>query len=306
MANILDRHDPAKAIPQLEKMLKALSKEQVNITNKIENIEIGGGGAGEQLYRVDIYATRGNLLKSIVASTDLEARLYSWDKDITASADESWFNWTRITGDDEDDAEWNTSHGNGKKILTVMEQDVPEQATFVCTVNNGDNIFTESQIVVSSNYELQQVIEDMTNVAEEVAKDIVGGYVSEEDLRKYDEQIQSTLYKANEGYAFEFETFRRTLEELNGEALLQKSYIRLIEGSIYIGNSESLITTVYTGNGLEIRYGDEAVATYTSEALTVKSVYVENQIAYSGEWATRLGAYIEGVGHNLNDIWIGG
>ena len=87
---------------------------------------------------------------------------------------------------------------------------------------------------------------------------------------------------------------------------MQKSYIRLIEGNIYVGSYDNPITTVYTQNGLEIRYGDTVVARFSNEVLEVKNISAENQVAFFDQWAIRKGAYIYGVGYNLNDIWIGG
>lgn len=307
MGNILDRHDPAKAIPQLEKMLKSLEKGQAALKGEVDGIEIP---EANELYRVDIYATRGNLIQSVVASTELEARLYSWDTDITETADASWFNWSRVSGDATADAEWNASHGNGKKIITVYEQDVGEQSTFLCTVNDNNTMFTEAQIVVSCNLSLQENISDAIDTAIQTAESIVNdkldGYTTAEDLEAYKQLIQSQLIKADEGYAFEFQSFRQTLEDLNGEIELQKSYIRLIEGKIYIGKNDSPITTVYTENGLEIRYGDEVVAKYTNEVLEVTNVSTKNQTSFWGEWAIRKGTHITDKGNNLNIVWIGG
>lgn len=307
MANRLNRHDAATAIPQLEKMLRSLEKGQEALRNDVNGIEIP---ESNELYRVDIFATRGNLLQSVVASTELEARLYSWDTDITETADESWFNWSRVSGDEAADAEWNASHGNGKKIITVYEQDVGEQSTFLCTVNDNNTMFTEAQIVVSCNLSLQEDISDAVDaaahVAENIVNDALNGYTKAEDLEAYKELIQSQLIKADEGYAIEFQSFGQRLRDLNDEVKLQNSYIRFIEGKIYIGKDNSPITTVYTENGLEIRYGDEVVAKYTNEVLDVKNVSTQNQLAFWGQWAVRKGEYVTGKGHNLNLVWIGG
>lgn len=307
MGNILDRHDPAKAIPQLEKMLKSLEKGQAALKGEVDGIEIP---EANELYRVDIYATRGNLIQSVVASTELEARLYSWDTDITETADASWFNWSRVSGDATADAEWNASHGNGKKSITIYEHDVGEQSTFLCTVSDNNTMFTESQITVSCNLSLQQDISDTVGAAINDVKndtaDELKKYTSKEDLAEYDYKIQSQLIKADEGYAVEFQTLKQNLDNVNGDIELQKSYIRLIEGKVHIGKSDSPITTVYTDDGLEIRYGDEVIAKYTSEVSEVKNMSTQNQASFWGEWAVRKGARTGGSNNNLNVVWIGG
>lgn len=320
MGNSLDRYSPATAIPQLEKMLRALAKEQESIKSEVSSIEIP---ETQELYSLDIYATKGNLIQSVVSSTDLEARLYSWDTDITDSADASWFNWTRISGSDEDavaaDTEWNESHGNGKKTITVFEPDVGEQATFICTVDNNENIHLSVQIVVSCNLTLQEDISNAITSAVEQAETILNetlngdeesetptGYVSKGELGAYDDKIQAQLIKADEGYSVEFQSVRDSLEALNGEISVQKSYIRLIDGNVYVGKYDDQISTVYTSNGLEIRHGDEVVAIFSDDTLSVKNMYTQNQMTYWNQWATRNGDEVTGKGYNLDFVWIGG
>lgn len=320
MGNSLDRYSPATAIPQLEKMLKALVKEQSSIKSEISSIEIP---ETQELYSLDIYATKGNLIQSVVSSTDLEARFYSWDTDITDTADASWFNWTRISGSDEDavaaDAEWNESHGNGKKTITIFEPDVGEQATFVCTVDNNENIHLSVQIVISCNLTLQEDISNAITSAVEQAETILKetldgdeeseeptGYVSKSQLGEYDNAIQAQLIKANEGYSVEFTSIKNSLEALSNDVSVQKSYIRLIDGNVYVGKYDDQINTVYTSNGLEIRYGDEVVAIFSSDTLNVKNMYTQNQMTYWNQWATRKGDDVTGKGHNLDFVWIGG
>ena len=127
-----------------------------------------------------------------------------------------------------------------------------------------------------------------------------------EDLDTYKTEIENLFKTAEEGFSFEFSQFSEKLTALGTEVSDQKQYIRLIEGKIYIGNSESPITTVYTENGLEIRFNGQMVARYTNEVLEVRNVSVDNQVAFFDQWAIRQGAYVEGVGYNLNDVWIGG
>ena len=79
-----------------------------------------------------------------------------------------------------------------------------------------------------------------------------------------------------------------------------------MEGEILIGKSDSPITSVYTNDALEFRYNNQMVARFTNEVLEVRNIAVENQVAFFDRWAIRKGAYINGVGYNLNDVWIGG
>ena len=81
---------------------------------------------------------------------------------------------------------------------------------------------------------------------------------------------------------------------------------RLVEGEIHIGKSDSLVTTIYTNDALEFRYNGQMVARFTNDLLEVRNISVDNQVAYFDQWAIRKGAYVDGVGYNLNDVWIGG
>lgn len=415
LANKLNRHDPATAIPQLEKMISSLSKGQEELKKQIES---GGGETPETLYRVDIFALGGTLIESVTDKIDLQARLYSWDVDVTSDSDATWYKWTRDSGDTEADAQWNASHGNGKKTLTVYEQDVGEQATFLCTVNNGDTMYVQSQITVFCNLHLQEVLLDINGTStpfldengnptyethdgdivfhedgvyfilyedgnrvtvsetdvvytdaenheifydgtkyyyydseenevevpsssvwlkehmtitnslrdeifaqadvvlsesKEMVDNILEGYVSAEDLLEYEETINAQFLATESGFAMEFENITEAIGNVGGQLqtfiTTQETYIRFIDGEIHIGETgenASPVSTVYTQNGLEIRYGDDPVATFKDQLLEVRNIAVDNQIAFFDQWAIRQGAYINGVGYNLNDVWIGG
>ena len=56
---------------------------------------------------------------------------------------------------------------------------------------------------------------------------------------------------------------------------------------------------------MEIRFNGETIARYVGGAMEVTNIFAGNQVAYWHQWATRKGAYIEGKGYNLNDVWIG-
>ena len=93
---------------------------------------------------------------------------------------------------------------------------------------------------------------------------------------------------------------------IGNEIVEQEQYIRLVEGEIHIGKSDSPVTTIYTNDALEFRYNGQMVARFTNDLLEVRNISVDNQVAYFDQWAIRKGAYVAGVGYNLNDVWIGG
>lgn len=164
MANKLNRYDAATAIPLLEKQINALNKTQKEIKAEVEII--GQETSPQYMYFVSIYATRGNMLRGGIDSTVLQAKLYSWDMDITDDTPAAYFTWTRNSGDTQEDILWNNSNGNGTKNIIVVAEDVGEQSTFLCTVNDNDKLYAQAQIVISSNFTLEGIVTDTSKVDE--------------------------------------------------------------------------------------------------------------------------------------------
>ena len=162
MGNKINRHDPATAIPILEKQINSLNKSQEQIREEIK--DMGDSAVPQNLYLVSIYATRGNLLKGGIDSTVLQASLYSWDINITADTPADYFTWTRNSGNVNADEEWNAANGKGKKSITVIKEDVGEQSTFLCTVNDNNKLYAQAQIIVSSNYVLEDAVVEIEQI----------------------------------------------------------------------------------------------------------------------------------------------
>lgn len=83
-----------------------------------------------KMYRIEIISSNGNIFKNGNIKTELSARLYSWDKNITDEVNASRFRWTRISEDTEGDKIWNTSHFGGYKSIVITSNDVFARATF--------------------------------------------------------------------------------------------------------------------------------------------------------------------------------
>lgn len=84
-------------------------------------------------YKIDIIASRGVMLSGSVGSTQLVARLYRGDEDVTDSTADARFQWHRISNDAAGDIQWDNAH-RGVKIVTVTTRDVHAQATFRCEI----------------------------------------------------------------------------------------------------------------------------------------------------------------------------
>lgn len=99
--------------------------------------------------------------------------------------------------------------------------------------------------------------------------------------------------------------------EAQGEVTANVSaYMTFNSGGLYVGKGDSAIKTKMSNDAFSIVTGEigkeTELAKFTQEALEVKNVRTDNQVDFFDDWAIRKGAYVEGVGYNLNDMWIGG
>lgn len=207
------------------------------------------------------------------------------------------------------------------------EENIGNLYTVDCTVFS-DGAWAYTDVSLSTSYEAakaaynkakevsQELIETSSQIlqtSEEIALRIAAGYTTVSDFEIYKKKIENALRIDEKGFSFDFmqsifNGLKSDLESLGGEVATQKKFIRLENGEIVIGQSgenASPITSVYTNEGLEIRFNGETIARYVGGAMEVTNIFAGNQVAYWHQWATRKGAYIEGKGYNLNDVWIG-
>lgn len=191
----------------------------------------------------------------------------------------------------------------GSSRLTLSAQNVEAKKQNAEVIEKLDVTYNKAQEV---SKEIVEASSQIFRAAEEIILGILAGYTTITDLETYKKEIEN-LFKVNEeGFSFEFSQVEQKLTALGNEIIEQEQYIRLVEGEIHIGKSDSPITSVYTNDALEFRYNGQMVARFTNEVLEVRNISVENQVAFFDQWAVRKGAYIDGVGYNLNDVWIGG
>lgn len=207
------------------------------------------------------------------------------------------------------------------------EENIGDLYTVDCTVFS-DGAWAYTDVSLSTSYEAakaaynkakevsQELIETSSQIlqtSEEIALRIAAGYTTVSDFEIYKKKIENALRIDEKGFSFDFmqsifNGLKSDLESLGGEVATQKKFIRLENGEIVIGQSgenASPITSVYTNEGMEIRFNGETIARYVGGAMEVTNIFAGNQIAYWHQWATRKGAYIEGKGYNLDDVWTG-
>ena len=198
-------------------------------------------------------------------------------------------------------------------VLTI--HNLPASAAHNCTVQlvKLEKSNTSSDWTPAPEDNTQFVNETVSNAttnilqtAENVTISILQGYTTTTDLESYKEEVQN-LFKANkDGFQLEFNQLEERINDVGNEIVERNQFIRMEQGNIIIGKSDSPIQAKFTNDALEFSYNGQTVAKFTNEVLEVENISVSNQVRFGTEWAIRPGAHIEGKGNNLNDVWIGG
>lgn len=198
-------------------------------------------------------------------------------------------------------------------VLTI--HNLPASAAHNCTVqlvklekSNTSSDWTpapedNTQFV---NETIRNATTNILQTAENVTISILQGYTTTTDLESYKEEVRN-LFKANsDSFQLEFNQLEERINDVGNEIVERNQFIRLEQGNIIIGKSDSPVQAKFTNDALEFKYNEQTVARFTNEVLEVRNIAVQNQIRFGDNWAIRLGAYINGKGNNLNDVWIGG
>lgn len=284
----------------LSAQISANNKQTSTIVQRVEKIEadyvtneqledIGGGGDGADGIGIESY-TRYYLLQS--------SELTAPAKPTTYPPSSEWIS-TEPAFDEE-------NIGNLYTVDCTVFSDGTWSYTDVSLSTSYEAAKAAYNKAQAASNEIIEVSSQILQTAEEITLGILAGYTTASDLENYKKQVENLLKVNEEGVSMEFEQMAAKLNELGGEITTQKQYIRFIEGSIYIGHSDSPYSSVYTNDTLEFRYNNQMVARFTNEVLEVRNISAENQVAWFHQWAIRKGAYIDDVGYNLNDMWIGG
>lgn len=297
----IDRHDPATAIPLLAQMVESLN-------GKTEHTEkLAEEAAAQKMYRVDIIASQGNLLRGGIESTTLIARLSSWDKDITAEVEDNYFIWSRNSGDEETDAQWNADHITGAKHIEVTLNDVDTQATFFCTVKTSDGITAEAQITVV-NYTPQEeaqaninridgTIIDLQQNSSEM-QEVINGLNDRTNQNTNDVTDIRALFVGLESTVDSIDKNKASLEDLAGvEQKFDAVFQKTPEGLKIIGvdgyEQKSIISLLLTYDRLVFKENGVTVAYISNENLNIENAIIRNQLTVGEHEITTDGSSFE-------------
>lgn len=151
------------------------------------------------------------------------------------------------------------------------------------------------------NNSIESMTTQILQTAGKIVLDATAETIRKSELDEYKTIIENALTASAEGFNFTFNQLESRMTDLGDEVAEKNQYIRLVEGQIVIGRSDSLITAVFTNDALEFRYDNQVVAKFTNEVLEVRNIAAENQMSFGDIWAIR-----PGTGNNLDFVWIGG
>lgn len=115
--------------------LTAIEDELLGQTATIEGISGKVDGiAASKMYRTELIIDGVSIFKDKDQNSRLSCNVYSWDKDITATLPDTAFVWHRKSGNEESDAQWDSTHTEMKSIIVTTE-DVQDNASFYCEVS---------------------------------------------------------------------------------------------------------------------------------------------------------------------------
>ncbi len=233
--------------------------------------------------------------------------------------DGSWSAQVQVSGEDDNtqSSTFTTPEWADDTEAKVKCYFAPENtgSSGTCTVNwvkleegNKPTDWTPApeDINVQLSESLEAATSEILQTAESITMRIVSGYTSSDDFEEYKQQVENLFEASENGFEFQFNQLQQNINDVSQEIVERNQFIRLEEGNIIIGKSDSPIQAKFTNDSLEFLYNDQTVAKFTNEVLEVHNVSVENQIRFGSDWAIRPGSTIDGKGNNLNVVWIGG
>lgn len=231
-----------------------------------------------------------------------------------AIEDGSWSEQVQVSGEDDktESITFTTPDWADDTEAKIMCYFAPENtgSAGTCTVNwvkleEGNKPTDWSPAPEDAGVHVSESIAEATTqilqTAESVTMRILSGYTTADDFEEYKQQVENLFSASESGFEFQFNQLQQNITEVSQEIVERNQFIRLEEGNIIIGKSDSPIQAKFTNNSLEFLYNDQTVARFTNEVLEVNNIATANQVRFGSLWAWRPGS-----NNNLNLVWIGG
>lgn len=128
-------------------ILVLINSEGNHIILPNEKIIIGSvSESSSNLYKLEIYSTKGSVFSNGEIDTKLIAKVYKGKVDVTSTFPSSRFKWTRISDDSNADIEWNASARRDYVLPITKKDTVGKHTTFNCDLLDEDgNVFLKTQ-----------------------------------------------------------------------------------------------------------------------------------------------------------------
>ena len=176
------------------------------------------------------------------------------------------------------------------------------------TIIDINNSVSDIQNVTNSaiNQIYQEMASSIEQTEEYILSTVTEGYYTKDEAESLIAELTTQIEQNAGGIEIRFEQLQQQVTDVGNTIVEQSQFIRLENGEIVIGKSDSPIVSVYTNNALEFRYNGMTVARFTNEILEVRNMQVENQLKMHLNWAWRRGQYQSAVGgYNLDLVYLG-
>ena len=163
----------------------------------------------------------------------------------------------------------------------------------------------KKQVNEAINQIRKEMASQLEQTEEYIMSTVTEKYFSKEETEELISSVSTEIEQNSGAIEIRFNQLQQQVTEVGDTIVTQNQFIRLENGEVIIGKSESPVVSVYTNDALEFRYNGATVARFTNEVLSVRNINVENQLKINEGWAYRMGKYIEGAGYNLDMVWLG-
>ena len=228
--------------------------------------------------------------------------------------------------------------GTSRKTLSSkMKSDREETGRFKEIVEkiNADYVTNEkvTEVVDSALIGPNAAIENLEQIAGDNSQDIsslkeglanTDAHLSNE-IERVTTAMESSIEQSADNISLEVATKYATKDEVATERsrvdVLSDQFsvkIKTIEdvesfmtfdddGNLIIGKSDSEIKSIQDNDSYQfVDKSGTSLLEINTKGVNSPTVNVEKQVTYFSQWAMRKGAYVNGAGYNLNDVWIGG
>lgn len=192
-----------------------------------------------------------------------------------------------------------------KDVITWTDNSKTETTPILAGAINSAN--EEANLAQNNITQVQlEMASSLEQTEEYILSTVTEGYYTKDEAESLIKELTTQIEQNAGGIEIRFEQLQQQVTDVGNTIVEQSQFIRLENGEIVIGKSDSPIVSVYTNNALEFRYNGVTVARFTNEILEVRNMQVENQLKMHLNWAWRRGQYQSAVGgYNLDLVYVG-